>query len=115
MLDIYFILLLKKILFYFLFRLRLQNQSQEVILRVRRDKNFNTRHYDQAIDLFLMEYPDGELRVSKCHLSRYSGHACPNRLKRATVTIDIDIDNEANLLEILSNKWTSSDSSEAGL
>ena len=58
---------------------------------------------------------DGELKVGKHCLYRYSGHARPNRSKKATVTIDIDIDGEPNLSEISSDEWTSSDSSEAEL
>ena len=100
----------KRCLFYFIFRLRLQNNSQEAILQVRREENFDPKHYDQAIDMFLKEYPDGELRVGKCRLSGYASHAHPNRSKKATVTIDIDIDDKPNLSEISSNEWSSNDS-----
>ena len=60
--------------------------------------------------MFLNEYPDGELRVGKRRLSGYASHVRPNRSKKATVTIDIDIDDEPNLSEISSDEWSSSDS-----
>ena len=99
----------ERCLFYFIFRLRLQNNSQEAILWVCRDENFDPKRYDRAIDIFLNEYPDGELRVGKRRLSGYTSHVRPNRSKKAIVTINIDIDDEPNLSEISSNEWSSSD------
>ena len=60
--------------------------------------------------MFLNEYPDGELRVGKRRLSGYASHVRPNRSKKATATTNIDIDDQPNLLEISSDKWSSSDS-----
>ena len=53
----------KRCPFYFIFRLRPQNNSQEAILRVPQGENFDPKRYDRAIDMFLNEYPDGELRL----------------------------------------------------
>ena len=80
------------------------------MLRVWQDKNFDSKHYDRAVDTFLSEYPDGELRVGKCCLSGYASHVHPNGLKKATLTIDIDINDKPNLSEISSDEWLSSDS-----
>ena len=60
--------------------------------------------------MFLNKYPDGELRVSKRCLSGYASHVHPNRSKKATVTIDVDIDDKPNISEISSDEWSTSDS-----
>ena len=54
-----------------------ENSTLENILRLRCDNNFSEERYKHAIDLFLREYPSGEVRKRS---RRLDGHVYPKRV-----------------------------------
>ena len=60
-------------------RRRLGNDTLELILQLRSDKDFSPERYDHAIELFLSQYPDGTVRKRKRHVD---GHTYPSERKK---------------------------------
>ena len=61
-------------------RLSLKNDSQAAVFRVRNDRNYKPEHYDRAVDMFLTEFPNGDIRK---HARRVDGYRPHKRLKRS--------------------------------
>ena len=56
------------------FRLALKNDTQEAILRVRNDNDFSERRYDRAVNMFMTEFPNGDIMQGKRRLAGYKPH-----------------------------------------
>lgn len=108
------------------FRLSLNNASQEAILRVRNERDYNEKRYDRAIDLFLSEYPNGEVRNQARRLDGYRPHKRKSK-KKARIEVvplsdsnsnsdsdDSDDDSIVGLSDISSDEseWTESESED---
>ena len=104
-------------------RQSLKNNTLEDILRLRSDMNFSASKYDHAIEMFLAEYPNGEVRKRPCHLD---GHNYPTKRKshgkkersgmnvdllRETISVSEDEEEteNINLSEILDDNWSDSE------
>jgi hypothetical protein len=56
------------------FRLALKSDTQEAILRVRNDNDFSERRYDRAVNMFMTEFPNGDIMQGKRRLAGYKPH-----------------------------------------
>ena len=64
-------------------RKSLNNQSMEAVLRVRNRKVITTSNFENAMELFLNEFPNGEIRSRKRRLDGYvSTHPRKKRTPR---------------------------------
>ena len=90
----------------------------EDILRLRCERDFSAERYLHAVELFLNEHPNGELR---CERLRPDGHDYPKERKRKRMEqsrqtrFDISSDEgenieDINLGDISSDEWTESHS-----
>ena len=105
----------------FNFSLQLKNATQEAILRVRGDRNFENSRYKRAVQMFMTEYPNGDLRKSQRRPAGNAPHKRPKRNKNVIpeehISIGSDSDDSVNndlavnLSDISSDgdAWTSSD------
>ena len=105
--------------FDFSFSLRLKNDTQEAVLRVRNDRNFDDDRYESPIDMFLHEYPNGDIREGKRRLDGYKPHHKKTKAKKKTssqllLSSDESEPNDIQLSEISSDEddWSSTDSEE---
>ena len=102
-------------------RLSLSRETQENLLRVRGDTNFEAEKYNHAVDLFLTVYPDGTTRKRARHLD---GHLYPKKRKSSgkkqhslheiSDVLDnalLDINN-ISIADISDEEWASSDSED---
>ena len=104
----------------------LKNDTLEDILRLRSDMDYKPSKYDHATELFLTEYPNGDVRKRGRHLD---GHNYPknekvmDRKKKVSVNVDLlhetislseeeeeerNIEN-ININEISDEEWSDSD------
>ena len=101
-----------------------KNESLENVLRLRCDRDFSEGRYEHAVEMFLTEHPNGEIRKQP---RRVDGHAYPNQRKRLRIekpsivslldeiASSDDEENAENTIEdidadqISSDEWTSSD------
>ena len=111
----------------------MKNDTQEAFLRVRGDNDFSEERYDRAVNMFLNEYPSGDIRLGKRRLAGYKPHKKKRTKKKPSDLVLLsDSDNSdtekveeeeeeeeldtsvANLSEISSDddQWTSSSNSE---
>ena len=67
--------------------LRLKNDTQEAILRVRGDRNFKESRYDRAINTFMAQYPSGDLRKSNRRPGGCAPHKRPKRKKKSAPNV----------------------------
>lgn len=84
---------LKAILIFF--RLTLKNDTQEAILRVRNDNDFSERRYDRAVNMFMTEFPNGDIMQGKRRLAGYKPHKKKRTRKKSPKLVpltDSDID-----------------------
>jgi hypothetical protein len=75
-------------------RKSMNNQSMEAVLRVRNRKVITTCDFENAMELFLTEFPNGEIRSSKRRLGGYnmSTHRkkkCAPREKRKGLDLNL--------------------------
>lgn len=108
---------------HYFYRFKLQNDSQEAILRIRGDHNFEPSRYNRALEMFLTEYPNGDVRKGRRRLSGYKDHNRRSRKKAMPVIVPLSDDEsdvevveatqvEISLSDISSDEsaWSSSDS-----
>ena len=60
-----------------------KNENLEHVLRLRCDNNFSDERYEHAIELFLTEHPNGEVRQNP---RRVAGHQYPKKRKTCSIT-----------------------------
>ena len=102
----------------------MKNDTQEAILRVRGDRNFKESRYNGAINTFMAQYPNGDLRKSNRSPRGCAPHKRPKRKKKSTPNVVSlsDSDSEGQLSEKEENinlsgvssdsDWTSDDDDE---
>lgn len=113
----------------------MKNDTQEAILRVRSDNDFNERRYDRAVNIFMTEFPNGDIMQGKRRLAGYKPHKKKRTRKKSPKLVpltdsDTDCDSSSerhviedeeeemesniNLSDISSDdaEWTSSSDSE---
>ena len=108
-----------------LFRLSLNNVSQEAILRVRSERaDYSPKRYERAIDMFLSEYPTGETRKNARRPDGYRPHKRTSKKKTKIVevvplssddsTSESESDAPVDLSDISSDEdeWTESESED---
>ena len=97
----------------------------EDILRLRSDMDYKPSKYDHAIELFLSEYPNGDVRKRGRHLD---GHSYPEKRKsrgqKKKLSVNVDLLHETissseeeeernieniNINEISDEEWSDSD------
>ena len=72
-------------------RQSLKNDTLEDILRLRSDMDFKADRYDHAIEMFLAEYPNGEVRK---RARRLDGHNYPEKRKscgKKKIGVNVDL------------------------
>ena len=104
----------------------LKNDTLEDILRLRSDMDYKPSKYDHAIELFLSEYPNGDVRKRGRHLD---GHNYPEKQKscgqRKKLSVNVDLLHKTisssseeeeehnieniNINEITDEEWSDSD------
>jgi hypothetical protein len=73
----------------------LKNDTQEAILRVRNDNDFSERRYDRAVNMFMTEFPNGDIMQGKRRLAGYKPHKKKRTRKKSPKLVpltDSDID-----------------------
>ena len=102
----------------------MKNDTQEAILRVRGDRNFKESRYNGAINTFMAQYSNGDLRKSNRRPGGCAPHKRPKRKKKSTPNVVSlsDSDSEGQLSEKEENinlsgvssdsDWTSDDDDE---
>ena len=61
----------------------MKNDTQEAIFRVGGDRHFKESRYNGAINTFMVEYPNGDLRKSNRHPGGCARHKRPKRKKKS--------------------------------
>ena len=101
-------------------RSSLKNSTLESLLRLRSDRDFAEERYEHAINMFLTEYPNGQVRKRPRHLD---GHSYPSKRKAPSNRQGIvslgDITNrldslvtEIDVNEISDSEWSDSSSDD---
>ena len=93
----------------------LKNSTLESLLRLRSDRDFAEERYEHAINIFLTEYPNGQVRKLPRHLD---GHSYPSKRKapsnrQGIVTNRLDsLVTEIDVNEISDSEWSDSSSDD---
>ena len=54
--------------------LAFKTDTKEAILHVRNDNDFSERRYDKAVNMFMTEFPNGDIMQGKRRLTGYKPH-----------------------------------------
>ena len=103
-------------------RLSLKSDSQETVFHVLNDRNYKPEHYDCAVDMFLMEFPNGDICKHACRVDGYQPHKRlrrPRKKKSQPEIVPLTSSSESSasenqekiaprLSDISSDEWTTS-------